>query len=212
MKYITKYIYVILIIISMIPFLTGCGPRLSIITGTDVGLSANSGDGTSRPPQVTLGYKRGEMAIISTARDVAKNNGTPGSGTVNTDAFSSLATFHLKTRWFDETKIKQFIATGHASTEIQEGDEFAQGFAQATIGVVPEAIQNRKQALANKLGALVMQDPANAENQAKEILNLAGYRVVGNKTAVETLQDYILHANNDPKLTKLEAAFGRLSI
>jgi len=47
--------------------IAGCGPRVLIATGTTLGLKATPGDGQSRPPQVTLGYKRAEAALIPTS-------------------------------------------------------------------------------------------------------------------------------------------------
>ncbi|UCF90496.1 MAG: hypothetical protein JSW39_19670 [Desulfobacterales bacterium] len=182
--------------------LAGCGARLHVVTGTSVGLSANSGDGQTRPPQVSLAYKRSEGALIPTEERAAVKSESPNIK--NTDAFSSLAVFNLTTEWFGDTEINQFIATGHASRDIQDaGPEFVDAFNQATIGVVPNEIQAQRKALADKLGQL-------NENQAQEVLNLAGYQKNQNKTASATLQDYILHAQTHPALTRLEAAFGRL--
>ena len=70
---------------------TACGPRVIISTGTTIGLKATPGDGYTRPPQVTLAYKRAETAFVPTKGDIA---------TASDDAFSTLAALHFSTEWF----------------------------------------------------------------------------------------------------------------
>lgn len=104
-------------------FSSGCARRMTIVTGTTIGLHATPGDGQSQTPQVTLAYKRAELALIPTGGNSATND--PAS-----DAYSALALIDFRTKWFRGTSIDQFIATGHASREIQEqGDEFATALA-----------------------------------------------------------------------------------
>jgi hypothetical protein len=111
---------------------SGCARRLTLSTGTVIGLTATPGDGQSQPPQITLAYKRAEMALVPTGGNAATNKRP-------TDAYSALAVIDFQTRWFRETSIDQFIATGHASRDIQtQGSEFTQALAQG--GDVRDAV------------------------------------------------------------------------
>jgi hypothetical protein len=102
--------------------LTGCGTsRVIIATGTTIGLKATPGDGTSRPPQVTFGYKRAESAIVPTKGGVANDT---------TDAFSTLAAIHFETEFFGRTELDSFIGTGAAAIAIQQG-AFAEQIGEA---------------------------------------------------------------------------------
>jgi hypothetical protein len=91
----------------------GCGPRVTISTGTTIGLKASPGDGSTRPPQVTLGYKRAETSLVPTAGKEASSS---------TDAFSTLAAVYFKTEWFGKTELRSFIGTGHAARDIQANE------------------------------------------------------------------------------------------
>lgn len=103
---------------------SGCARRMTLSTGTVIGLTATPGDGQSQLPQVTFAYKRAEMALVPTGGKAASNKPP-------TDAYSALAVIDFHTRWFHETSIDQFIATGHAARDIQtEGSEFTQALAQ----------------------------------------------------------------------------------
>lgn len=175
--------------------LSACGPRVIISTGTTVGMKATPGDGYTRPPQVTLGYKRAESALISTAGEKA---------TDTSDTFSTLAAFHLKSFWFGDTELHSFVGTGIAAREVQ-GTDFQQGFAAATLGQVPASIQARRIHLNKQRGSLV-------ETEAQRVLDLAGYYKVANKTSCSSLQDYILGATTEPQLMRLEAAFNKLNL
>lgn len=90
--------------------LSACGPRVIISTGTTIGLKATPGDGYTRPPQVTLGYKRAETALVPTAGAKA---------TSTADAFSTLAVIHFSTLWFGTTELQSFLGTGIAARELQ---------------------------------------------------------------------------------------------
>lgn len=90
--------------------LSACGPRVVISTGTTIGLKATPGDGNTRPPQVTLGYKRAETALVPTAG---------GKATADADAFSTLAAIYFSTKWFGRTEIHSFVGSGVAAREIQ---------------------------------------------------------------------------------------------
>lgn len=94
--------------------LMGCGPRVTITTGTTIGLKATPGDGATRPPQVTFGYKRAETSLVPTAGRKA---------TSNTDAFSTLASIYFRTTWFGKTELRSFISTGNAARDIQGTSE-----------------------------------------------------------------------------------------
>lgn len=183
-------------VLLLLPLLAaGCGTRVGIVTGTTIGLKATPGNGSTRPPQITFGYRRAEAAIVPTKGAKA---------TPTTDAYSTLAAFHLQTEWFGDTEITSFIGTGTAAKGILgPGTTFTDAFAAATLGVVPEDIQARRKRLADQLAPLT-------EDQAKEALALAGYPTRANKTAKESLQDGILDAVTDAQLMKLESAFNRI--
>ena len=181
--------------------IAGCGPRVLIATGTTLGLKATPGDGQSRPPQVTLGYKRAEAALIPTSGGKATRTSPPTAD--NTDAFSTLAAFDFESVWFGKTELSSFIATGFAAKYIQ-GEAFQQKFAAATLNDVPGDLQTRRVALHDKWKSLT-------EAQATSVLGFAGFNTDTGKTAKESLQDRILHATTDTDVKNLEAAFGRLS-
>ena len=101
---------------------TGSTSRVIISTGTTIGLKASPGDGTTRPPQVTFGYKRAEGAIIPTKGDAAE---------MPHDAFSTLGAFHFETEFFGRTALDSFIGTGKAALAIQQQPEFQDQIAQA---------------------------------------------------------------------------------
>lgn len=89
---------------------SGCGPRMYVVTGTTIGLHATPGDGQTRPPQVTLAYKRAETAIIPTGKATAKRD--------LSDAYSAFAAFSFFSKWWGDTRLDSFIATGVAAQNI----------------------------------------------------------------------------------------------
>ncbi len=102
-----------------------CGPRVIIATGTTLGLKANPGDAQGgRSPQVTFGYKRAEAALVAT-----KGNGATQGGE---DAYSTLASFGFSTKWFGDTELSSFIATGFAARGLTAQDADAPTAAKAT--------------------------------------------------------------------------------
>ena len=124
MKPLNSFPIVVLLIGLTAGLGSGCARRMTIVTGTTIGLHATPGDGQSQAPQVTLAYKRAELALVPTA-------GTSASNEPPSDAYSSLAIIDFRTKWFRGTAIDQFIATGHASRDIQEqGDEFTTALAK----------------------------------------------------------------------------------
>lgn len=175
--------------------LAGCAPRVNLSTGTTIGLKATPGDGTTRPPQVTLGYKRAELSIVP----------TEGKGaTADTDAASTLATIHFSTRWFGHTELDSFIATGSgAQILVGPTSAYMQELARVTLGVVPDSIQARRRQLATRLGQLT-------EAQAQTVLTAAKYDLKSGKNALQSLSDYILDAQTEPILERLESAFFRV--
>lgn len=101
----------------------GCGPHVLISTGTTLGLKASPGDPQGgRPPQITLGYKRAEAAIVPTGKAAARN---ACANQTNADAYSTLASFFFRTEWFGETKLTSFIATGFAAGALGRPDQIA---------------------------------------------------------------------------------------
>jgi hypothetical protein len=116
-----------LLVLALLLAFAGCGTdraisRVIIATGTTIGLKATPGDGSSRPPQVTFGYKRAEASIIPT-KGMAVGP--------NEDAFSTLAAFHFETRFFGETGLDSFIGTGRSAVAIQQKSAFSREIAEA---------------------------------------------------------------------------------
>ena len=99
---------------------SGCARRMTVSTGTTIGLHATPGDGKSQTPQVTLAYKRAEMALVPTGGKAATKE-------PDADSYSALAIVDFRTRWFGGTSIDQFVATGHAARDIQEQGNEGQG-------------------------------------------------------------------------------------
>lgn len=172
----------------------GCAPRVNLATGTTIGLKASPGDGNTRPPQVTLGYKRAELSLVP----------TEGKGaTADTDAASTLASIHFSTKWFGHTELDSFIATGVGAQKlVAPSSAYTDALAAVTLGVVPAAIQSRRLKLARQLDTL-------NEAQAQGILDRAGYGLKPGKNAAESLHDYILDAQTETSLERLESSFYR---
>jgi len=107
--------------------MAGCRARMTVTTGTTVGLVANPGDGNTRPPRVTLAYRRAETAFVPTdEKNARKEDGK------NSDCYSALAFIDFRTKWFGETSIAQFIGTGHAARNlVSTDDKFASAFTKA---------------------------------------------------------------------------------
>jgi len=182
-----------------------CGPRVVISTGTTIGLKATPGDGYTRPPQVTLGYKRAELALVPTKGVKA---------TAANDAYSTLAAIHFDTQWFGKTELESFLVTGIAAREIQgvrtagnsrapTSKEFQTAFALATLGPVSDTLQARREALIAQWGEL-------SDGQAQRVLDIGELGAAAGKTAKESLQDRILDAQDEASLMKLESAFNRI--
>jgi hypothetical protein len=175
---------------------TACGPRVVIVTGTTLGLKATPGDGNTRPPQVTLGYKRAEAAIVPTNGMAATRDGS--------DAFSTMAAFDFRTRWFGQTELSSFVGTGFAVREIQgegNGMEFEeQFFAASSVKAVPEPLQNRRKALAQQLRGM-------NDSQSRQVLTRLGQPLKPGHVAREDVQDAIMAADGEESVKALEDAF-----
>ncbi len=189
---------------AIVVLCAGACSRVTIVTGTTLGLKATPGDGNARPPQVTLGYKRAETALVPTSGKKASRD--PGGNDVaDVDAFSTLSTFSLNTRWFGTTEVASFIATGHAARDIQApASRFNQAFAPATIaGDLAPEVESRQDKIFAQTQAL-------DEEQAAAVLSNAGLPVKANKTAKQSLQDYLIEADTDDELVLLEDAVASL--
>ena len=99
---------------------SGCARRMTIATGTTIGLHATPGDGKSQSPQITFAYKRAEMALVPTGGKAATKE-------PDADSYSALAIVDFRTRWFSGTSVDQFVATGHAARDIQEDGDNGKG-------------------------------------------------------------------------------------
>jgi len=99
--------------------LVGCGPRMNIVTSTNLGLHATPGDGSTQPPQVSIAYKRSEVAVIPAGGgggiDASKSD---DPGAVDRDLFSAITAYGFQTQWFGKTALDSVIATGHAARTI----------------------------------------------------------------------------------------------
>lgn len=99
--------------------LAGCGPRMNIVTSTNLGLHATPGDGSTQPPQVSIAYKRSEVAVIPAGGGGgidASKSGNPEA--VDRDLFSAITAYGFQTQWFGKTALDSVIATGHAARTI----------------------------------------------------------------------------------------------
>jgi len=109
----------------------GCGPRMTVVTSTSLGLHATPGDGNTQPPQVSLAYKRSEVAVIPTGaggghRASEPKSGEGGEAATNrpdSDLFSAITAFGFQTTWFGKTALNSVIATGHAARDIADGGQ-----------------------------------------------------------------------------------------
>jgi len=132
----------------------GCGPRMNIVTSTTVGLHATPGDGSTQPPQVSLAYKRAEVAVIPTGEggaldgpaataaasdDSASSDPCSQSGS---DLFSAVTAFGFQTRWFGKTALDSVIATGHAARRLAcAKDGAGKGVARGTAAEFVDAMK-----------------------------------------------------------------------
>jgi hypothetical protein len=172
--------------------LTACGggPRMLVNTGTTLGLKATPGDGQTQPPQVTLGYKRAESALIPTKGKTAqgcapKKDKNTSTCETETDAFSSLGAIHLDTRWFGTTEIRSFVGTGIAARDIIDKKDFKDEFENAALD--PNAL---------------------AQMRRDAVDDIAAFVVVGDSTSKAKLQAFFLCVGKSPDIaTKLATTY-----
>jgi hypothetical protein len=186
------------ILLALSLLLPACAPRVIVATGTTLGIRATPGDGQTRPPQVVLGYKRAEAALIPVEGGGAQTNGDE----MKTDAASIVASFYLKSEWTAGTEIRSFIGSGFAARSIVGDSWFSYAFANAALSNLPSHIVDRRERLAAQLRALNRN-----ESSAERVLSLAQLSKKTNRTATESLRVYILDATTDADLRKLETAF-----
>jgi hypothetical protein len=125
---------------------------------------------------------------------------------VTNEGASILSSFYLKNQWTSETQIRSFIGTGFAARAIvgDQGAPFKTSFAAATGDVPSPDIVGRQHVLIRKWAGLNRD-----EAKAQRILGFAKYPNKTNKTAVDSLQEYIVDSKTDQLLTVLESAFAR---
>ncbi len=182
----------------------GCatGPRMTIATGTSIGLQATPGDAQTRPPQVTFAYKRSELAIVPTGQARAKKKNSD-----NSDAYSSFAVVDFKTKWFKDTELRQFVASGHAARDIQEtNSEFPAAMVAASTSILDpvsatEQIRINK-AIRGQLAALP--DIPSREAKAQQYLDALGIRYAPG-TALKTLSEVLSKPLSKEQLTNLNS-------
>jgi hypothetical protein len=181
---------------------SGCAPRVIIATGTTIGIRATPGDGQMRPPQVVIGYKRAEAALIPVEGSGAEMNGSE----VTSDAASTVASFYLKSQWTAGTEIQSFIGTGFAARHIVN-ENFAREFARAVLSNLPAAIVDQREHLAGLLRSL-----HGDEAKATAVLGHANLPRKPQRTAVQSLRVYILDATTQDDLDALKKAFASAGI
>lgn len=179
--------------------IAGCS-RVTIVTGTTLGIKATPGDGNTQPPQVTLGYKRAETALIPTEGKKATRDASGGG----VEAYSTLAAFFLQTAWFGDTEVASFISTGHAARDIQkDASAFNTAFAARTLGELPDDIRERRRKLSTDSVAL-------DASQLQRTLDLSGCATKPGKNPQESFDDCIKAAQTDAQLQRLESAIARV--
>jgi hypothetical protein len=183
--------------------LAGCGTRVITTTGTTLGLKASPGDGQTRPPQVTFGYKRAEASMIPTKGNGATRVPNDPDHANNVDAYSTLSTFYFSTEWFGSTHIASFIGTGFAARDIIGDGTFARSFASATVRSLPASLQNRRVQLDGQLRSL-------SDAQVRQALDVLGVPVAAGLTPQQTLQAVIGDAQSEAQIARIGDAFNRV--
>jgi hypothetical protein len=97
-------------------------------------------DISQRPDQtidVTMGYDRGELASIPTAKN---QDASPRE-----DAYSVIGTFHVKygNPWTEGLRLNQFFATGQSAVTAARTERFRKFFGHAAGVIVAEGVENR---------------------------------------------------------------------
>lgn len=88
-----------------------------------IGLSITPGDGHTQMPQLTLAYKRAELALIPTAQNLATNQ--------TSDCYSVFSSLYFGTSLFGPTEIDDVIGTGFAARNLTTNSGFVDGFTNA---------------------------------------------------------------------------------
>jgi hypothetical protein len=191
-------------LVCVVLAVAACSPHVIVATGTTIGIKATPGDGQTRPPQLVVGYKRAEAALVPVDGTGSQRAGAGNA--VTNEAASVVSSFYLKNQWTSETQIRSFIGTGFAAREIvgDQGALLKSSFAAATGDVPSPDIVGRQQVLIRKWAGLNRD-----EAKAQRILDFAKYSKKTNKTAVDSLQEYIVDSKTDQLLTVLESAFAR---
>lgn len=184
----------------------GCaGKRMRIVTGTTIGLSATPGNpDAGESPQVTLAYKRAELALVPTEGEGSRRDGSDPSR--NRDAFSSLAAFHFATEFFGATEVASFLATGQAARSVLAENQgtpsaFTEKFAPAALERVSPSLQDRRLALNVRRKAL-------SEKQAQDALRALERPEAQSGQAKEELKKAVLEATDEDKVRNVENAIG----
>jgi hypothetical protein len=197
--------------------LVGCAPRMTVATGTTIGLNATPGDGQAQSPQVTFAYKRSEIAKVPTGQQPARKppaRAQNDSSDQNTDAYSAIAIVDFQTKWFGKTSIDQFIATGHAARDIQEGTEFTAALAYGPSFDLPSKAlgerieQFRKRLFAHREG----RNDLERERFAAAMLALMNQPLQPDQATEPILDWMVTRVGDDAAITRLENAFMQLTI
>jgi hypothetical protein len=181
----------------------GCAsnPHVIIATGTTLGIKATPGDGQTRPPQLVVGYKRAEVAVIPVDATGAQRD---DARVVQKEAASTVASFYMKNTWTSETVIRSFIGTGFAARSVVEKPAFQEEMSRAVQTARQPAAALREMLKAH--WAALNGDEA----RAQKILDLAEYPRKTARSAVESLRDYIEGAGTAAALARLASAFNRV--
>lgn len=168
--------------------LTACGPRILVSTGTTLGLKATPGDGQTRPPQVTFGYKRAEVAFIPTKGQIATSTVDKDPTKLNgNDAFSTLAAIHFKTEWFGKTELQSFVGTGIAARDIQTQPNFTAAFTKAAL--TSKQLAELQSTAVNDIALFVMGTDKTENSRLKSFFICSGWNDTSAQSLANTYAD-----------------------
>jgi len=123
---------------------------------------------------------------------------------VQKDAASTLASFYLKNQWTSDTQIRSFIGTGFAARSLVEKQAFQEELRPAVEAAKrPVALDPRERLRAWWLAL------HGDETRAQQILDVAEYPRKTDRTALESLHEYIDGAESGT-LARLAAAFAHV--
>lgn len=186
-----------------LPALAGCAsnPHVIIATGTTLGIKATPGDGQTRPPQIVVGYKRAELAVIPVDASGAQRD---DAHVVQKEAASTVASFYMKNEWTSETVIRSFIGTGFAARSVIDTPAFQEELSHA-VETARQPAAALREMLKARWTAL-----NGDEARAQRILDLAEFPRKTARSAVDSLRDYIDGAGTGAALARLASAFSRV--